>query len=159
MGVFIDIEIWSIAQKEPSREKFESQEEFIEAVKMHMKAKEFLESILQKEIIYMTYHQVAEIYHVLGFRGRKLPLDYVSKFITKILESERIIKVPIELDRIKLAIKLSKESGIHAWDFLCVIPILDHISIAYTVDIHFTHEIFQKLGLKVRNPLGKWISI
>jgi len=67
--------------------------------------------------------------------------------------------VPIELDHIKLAIKLSKESGIHIWDFLCVIPILDHISIAYTVDIHFTHEIFQKLGLKVRNPLGKWISI
>mgnify|MGYP000103037508 CR=1 FL=1 len=159
MSVFVDTEIWCIAQKEPAREKFKSEEEYEEQLMLHLKAKKFLEDTLRNKMVYMTYHQVAEIYHVLGFRGTKLPLDFVNKYIKAILESERIIKIPIEQEHISLAVRLSAESGIHIWDFLCIIPIIDYIEIAYTVDSHFRHKVFKKLGIKIDNPLGKWFTL
>ncbi|MEX0569271.1 MAG: hypothetical protein Q6363_008995 [Candidatus Njordarchaeota archaeon] len=158
MGVFVDTEIWSIAQKEPIREKFSSEKEFKEFFRLHSKAKSFLEEILRTEIIYMTYHQVAEICHVLGFRGTKLPLDHVGEFVGAILKSERIIKVPVNHEHMIVAIELSKESGIHIWDFLCVVPIMDYVEVFYTADLHFKHKIFERLKLKVENPLGRWLK-
>jgi len=76
-----------------------------------------------------------------------------------ILKSERIIKVPIEHEHVCLAARLSAESGIHIWDFLCIVPIIDYIDIAYTIDPHFQHKVFKKLGIKMENPLGKWLTI
>jgi len=159
VNVFVDTEIWSFAQKTPVREKFEDELEYKKFSKAHVKAKKFLKRILIEEIIYMSLHQVAEIFHVLGFRGYKLPMDFVVGYVNDLLLSERIVKIPVTVSHVKEALKLSKESGIHVWDFLCIIPIKEYIDIIYTVDKHFLHETFQKLGIKIENPLKIWIKV
>ena len=81
MNVFVDTEIWSFAQKMPVKEKFRNKLEYERFLKVHMKAKSFLKKVLRKEIIYMSLHQVAEIFHVLSFRGFKLPMDFVVEYV------------------------------------------------------------------------------
>lgn len=158
MNIFIDTEIWSIAQKKPIRKKFSRHEDYKKALDIHNKAKMFIKNALQHHTIYMSYHQIAEIYHVLGFRGSKLPHDYVQKFILAILASKRIIKVPVAFSHILKSLELSTRSGIHIWDFLCIVPIAEHLDIGYSIDKHFQHPVFMELEVKIENPLGTWIS-
>ncbi len=159
MNVFVDTEIWSFAQKVPAKEKFMDKLKYEKFLKAHIEAKSFLKKVLSEEIIYMSLHQVAEIFHVLGFRGFKLPIDFVTEYVNALILSERVIKIPVTINHFQEALKLSKESGIHIWDFLCIIPIKEYIDRIYTVDKHFLHKTFQKLGIKIENPLKIWIKV
>ncbi len=57
------------------------------------------------------------------------------------------------------ALKLSNLSGIHIWDYLCIIPLKGIIDAAYTNDKHFLHPTIKNLLPKIDNPVGKWITI
>lgn len=157
MNIFVDTEIWSIAQKKPNRAKFPDDESYREALRLHRKARELIRDALRRHVIYMSYHQICEIYHVLGFRGSRLPLDRVQKFILAILASKKIVKIPVNFSHIVRALELSTRSGIHLWDFLCLLPVIEYIEVAYSMDKHFRHPVFKKLGIRIENPLGTWI--
>lgn len=159
MNVFVDTEIWSFAQKTPVKEKFKSKLEYEIFLRAHMEAKKFLKKVLSEETIYMSLHQVVEIFHVLGFRGFKLPVNFVIEYVNALILSERVVKIPITASHIQEALKLSRESGIHIWDFLCITPIKEYIDRIYTVDRHFLHKTFQKLGIKIENPLKIWVKV
>jgi len=71
LNIFIDTQLWIYAFKKPQREKFISSEEYKEALQMHSKAVKFISDVLLNHIIYITTHQLAEIFHALAFRGIK----------------------------------------------------------------------------------------
>lgn len=159
MNIFIDTEIWSLAQKKPIRKKYSDKNEYKIALDIHMKAKEFIHNAIARNKVYMSYHQINELYHVLGFRGSRLPISHVNELISTILKAKKIIKVPLSLAHIVKSIELSTKSGIHIWDFLCVVPIAEYIDRAYSIDKHFQDPIFKELGIHTENPLGYWMEI
>ena len=57
------------------------------------------------------------------------------------------------------AIQLSMKSGIHIWDYICVLPLYNHVEILYSCDEHFKHKSFKSLGPKIENPLDIWITL
>jgi len=156
MGIFIDTELWSFALKKPAKEKFE--EGFERAYRMHTRAKEFLLENVERDIV-MCSHQLAEIYHVLAFRGLRLPADFVLEYLTSLMESPNVILRETLPEHVKKAVESSMESGIHLWDFLCIYPILDELEIIYTCDAHFKHETFRKFNVEIINPLNVWINL
>lgn len=156
MGIFIDTEIWSFAQKKPEKSKFPNGYE--KALKMHARSKEFLLHNIDKEIL-MSYHQIAEIYHVLAYRGFRLPKDFVLEYVRSLLRAENIIKYEVTREHYEDAIEASTRSGVHVWDFLCIFPVSQDLKVIYTCDQHFQHEEFQNLEADVINPIGTWINI
>jgi len=156
-NVMIDTEIWSIAKKRPDRKNFASRKEFIKAMNMHRKAREFFINIFPELKVYMSIHQLAEIYHVLAFRGTRVPRNLVENIVKSIIEDNNIVKVPITLRHIEIAVKESVENNIHIWDYLCFIPIKDFIDIIYTCDKHFI-KIGEKYKVRIVNPLDNWIT-
>ncbi|MDP6459693.1 MAG: hypothetical protein QF829_02755 [Candidatus Hydrothermarchaeota archaeon] len=156
MGIFIDTEIWSFAQKKPVKSKFNDGYE--KALKMHSKSQDFLLQNIDKEIL-MSYHQIAKIYHVLGYRGFRLPMEFTLKYVRSLLQAENIIKYEVTREHIEDAIDASKRSGIHIWDFLCVLPVSQDLDIIYTCDQHFLHDEFKKLNAEIINPIDEWMRI
>lgn len=162
MNIMIDTEIWSYAFKKPQKEKFPTDDLFLKAMEMHKKAKELISnSLVNPQIkIYVSTHQLAEIFHVLGFRGHQLPLNFVTSLLADIIISEKIVKVPVRIEHVVSAIDLSFKTKIHIWDFLCFLPIKDFISKIFTNDEHFKHNIFSDNGrIEVINPFKDWIKI
>ena len=85
----VDTEIWAISKKKPDERKLTSREKFIKALKMHQKAKLFFRNTFPKLKVYMSLHQLAEIYHVLAFRGIKIPREDVESIIEALPEKWR----------------------------------------------------------------------
>jgi predicted nucleic acid-binding protein len=156
MGIFIDTEIWSFAQKEPEKEKFDGGYE--KALEMHKRSKEFLLQNVDKEIV-MSYHQIVEIYHVLSFRGFKVPRDFALQYIMGLLSAENILKREVTLEHYRAAVEASARSGIHIWDFLCILPVAEELEVIYTCDQHFLNDEFKRLNVEVINPLEYWINL
>ena len=154
----VDTEIWSIAKKKPDERKFASREDFVKALEMHERARDFFMNVFPRLKVYMSVHQLAEIYHVLGFRGIRIPRSYVESIVRAIIEDDNIIKVAVTLEHVMEAIKESVESGIHLWDYLCFIPIKDYIDTVFTCDEHFI-TIGKKYKVEILNPLGVWITL
>jgi len=124
---------------------------------MHRKAREFFINIFPELKVYMSIHQLAEIYHVLAFRGTRVPRNLVENIVKSIIEDNNIVKVPVTLRHIEIAVKESVENNIHIWDYLCFIPIKDFIDIIYTCDKHFI-KIGEKYKVRIVNPLDNWIT-
>lgn len=159
MKVFIDTEIWIFSKKKPTPEKFSKKSDFQNAQKLHEKAKEFLKIQINQNEILMTYHQISEIFHILGFRGTRVPLDSVQRYCSQLLTSEFIYWYQNTIEHINKALEISSQSGIHIWDYLCVLPIYKGIDMIYTCDEHFKHASFQSLGPLIENPIGDWITL
>ena len=70
MNVFVDTQLWVYAFKVPQREKFTSEDEYRDALRMHSRANEFLRDALLNHMLYITTHQLAEIFHALAFEVR-----------------------------------------------------------------------------------------
>ncbi len=157
MKALVDTELWSIVKKRPVREKFPSQEEFLSAMTVHEAAIKFFREEFPNLKVYMSYHQLAEIFHVLAFRGTKLPLKEAFSVITSIIEDPLIVKVPVTIEVLREAMKESAETGIHVWDYLCFLPVRDMIDVIYSADPHFK-VIGEKHGVKVINPLKRWLG-
>jgi len=157
-GVMVDTEIWSIAKKKPDEKKFALKEEFIKALEMHEKARDFFMNVFPKLKVYMSMHQLVEIYHVLAFRGARVPRSYAKSIVKAIIEDDNIIKVAVTLDHVEEAVRESVESGIHVWDYLCFIPVKDYVDTVYTCDEHFK-VIGERYKVKILNPLNTWITL
>ncbi len=134
-------------------------EEFEEALRIHNRANEFLRNALLNHIVYLTTHQLAEIFHALAFRGDRIDVREVLGIIEKIIKSTRTAIVEVKKKHYREALRLSSLSGIHVWDYLCIIPLREVIDVAYTNDKHFLHPTIQRLIPKIENPVGKWIAI
>jgi len=154
----IDTELWSIAKKKPERKKFPLKEEYFKALEAHEKARDFFTKIFPKLKIYMSTLQIAEIYHVLTFRGTRIPKEEALEIIKAIIEDESIVKVPVSLKHVEDAVKESIKNNIHVWDYLCFIPIKDYIDVVYTCDKHFI-TIGKCYKVEVINPINTWIAI
>ena len=157
-GVMVDTEIWSIAKKRPDERKFASREDFVKALEMHERARDFFTNVFPKLKVYMSVHQLAEIYHVLAFRGAKIPKSHAEAIVRSIIEDDNIVKVTVTLEHIEEAIKESVESNIHVWDYLCFIPVKDYIDTVFTCDEHFI-RIGKKYNVRIINPLNTWITM
>lgn len=156
--LFIDTQIWVFAQKKPKKEKFAEIDIFKEFLKNHNEAKTFLRDKLQKEEIAMTYHQLGEIFHSLAFRGDKLSLEFCMNYCKQLLYAQFLHFYPTTRNHIKRCITLSNDTGIHIWDYICVMPLIHEISEIYSCDIHFQHDTFKKLGKPIINPLERWMK-
>ena len=159
MPIYIDTEIWIFAQKIPDPSKFQNKSEYNQALRLHKKASEFLNQKISESEIFMTTHQLCEIFHALAFRGMKLPSDFVSKYCNQLLSSEFMRWYQVLDSHIKQAIEYSIKRKIHIWDYICVLPLYNDLDIIYSCDEHFKHNTFQSLGPKIENPLGEWIKI
>ncbi|MHA1383385.1 MAG: hypothetical protein ACTSR3_06485 [Candidatus Helarchaeota archaeon] len=156
MNIMIDTQIWIYSKKIPKKELYQSKKEFQKALESHGKAKTFFKNLPKKTIIFFTIHQLGELYHSLSFRGLKIPYEQTKKFIEQLFNSKNIKIIPYSINDIKKAIELSAIAKIHIWDFLCVLPLKNHISMIYTNDIHFKDKIFRDLGFQSENPLDIW---
>lgn len=159
MNSFIDTEIWSFSQKRPEKNSFASKEDYEKALKLHKNANTFLQDQIKKNQILMTIHQLAEIYHVLGFRGKKVPKSWLQNFCSSLLSSRFIKWFEINTNHLIKALKLSIKSSVHIWDYLCIVPILDEVEVLYSCDKHFLTPSIQSLGPEVINPLDEWILL
>lgn len=157
--IFIDTELWNFAQKVPDNSKFVNNSDFEKAFELHKQSSEFIKQKINEDRISMTYHQLCEIYHVLGFRGKRLPRKFVQTYCFQLLQGRFMDWYHITFTDIEHAITLSKQSGIHIWDYLCVLPLYKEVDILYTCDAHFKHASFQSLGPIIKNPLGNWIEL
>jgi len=154
----VDTEIWSIAKKRPVKELFSSEEEFKRAMEMHSRAREFFSDEFPGLRVYLSQHQLAEIFHVLAFRGLRIPLEEAHHIVMGIVEDASIVKVPVSVEDIREAVKESMETGIHIWDFLCFLPVKGLIDRIYSADSHFK-VIGERHGIEVINPLHHWLEI
>lgn len=159
MNVFIDTQLWVYAFKKPRRNGFISNEEYERAIQIHSKAVRFIHSTLLNNIVYITTHQLAEIFHSLAFRGIKMDYRQALNIIEKIAKSTRTVIVEVKRRHYREALRLSSLSGIHIWDYLCIIPLKGLIDIAYTNDKHFLHPTMKSLIPKVENPVREWITV
>jgi predicted nucleic acid-binding protein len=158
MRIFVDTQIWVYAFKRPLREGFASSGEYEEALQMHGKATEFLRDALLNHVIYITTHQLAEIFHALAFRGVRMDSRQALDLVEKIARSSRTVVVEVRRRHYREALRMSSLSGIHVWDYLCILPIKDLIEAAYTNDKHFLHPTIKSLLPKIENPIGRWIT-
>ena len=154
----VDTEIWSLAKKKPVKERFKSDSDYERALKIHRACRKFFEEEFENIRIYMSLHQIAEIFHVLAFRGYGIPLDEAVEIVMGIIGDESIVKVPVLAEHLRESLKVSMETGIHVWDFLCFIPLRNHIDAIYSLDRHFV-TIGEMYGVRVINPAQEWLDI
>ena len=159
MNIFVDTEIWAFAQKIPDKARFETERDFKEAMKLHKEASPFLEAKIGTEMVFMTTHQLAELFHVLAFRGLKLPKDFAESYIKALTTSTSVRLRTVTPFHIERSIEMSRRSGIHIWDFICIIPLIEDIERIYTCDQHFLDPAFAKFGIEIDNPLSKWLEL
>jgi len=159
MNIMVDTQIWIFSKKIPKKDKYNSEFDFQKALKLHKKAKKFFQNLPEKTIIYISTHQLGELYHSLSFGGAKIPFEQSKNFILELCRSKNVEIIPYTEQDIKTALKLSTESKIHIWDYLCVLPLLEHLKLIYSNDIHLKDKTFSNLGLKIENPVEIWQKI
>lgn len=156
-GVFIDTQLWVYSKKKPIKERYENGERFEKALETHNESYSFLKQLKGQNLrIYLTTHQVAELYHSLSFRGYRVDLKETLQFIDSLYQNNRFEVVVVDNSHLTEALRLSKKSLVNVWDYLCVLPLKGAISVAYTNDKHFQHPTFQNLGFEIKNPLSNW---
>lgn len=159
MTIFIDTEIWIFAQKIPDAAFFQDESEYQKTLQLQQKSSNFLKKEIIKSEISMTNHQLCEIFHALAYRGKKSTKDFASKYCIQLLSSSFIHWYQVLDKHVIKAIEYSVKSGIHIWDYICVLPLYNDVDILYSCDDHFNHESFLSLGPKVENPLDVWITL
>ncbi len=159
MRVFVDTQLWVYAFKKPRRNAFNTLEEYKEALDMHRVSLEFIKNVLMGHIVYMTTHQLAEIYHALAFRGIRMNRDIALEVVEELRKSTKTVIIDVRKKHYREALRLSMESGIHVWDYLCILPLKEYLDIAYTNDKHFLHPALNNLVPRVENPLNKWLTL
>lgn len=156
LKIFIDTQLWVFALKIPSEKHFLSKTEFKDALNNYKITSNFLKNKLENDEICMTNLQLGELFHALGFRGKKLPLEYVQDYCNSLLTGDFMHWYDINNDVLQKAITLSNSSKIHIWDYLCILPLYKDINVIFSCDQHFTDETFRSLGPPIENPIKNW---
>ena len=155
--VFIDTQLWIYSKKKPILENFSDQTRFNNALKGHTEAIKFFGDIRKKRCqIYLSSHQISELYHALSFRGFKIPRNESFQFIQNLKNNNKITIVEINWQNIINALERSARSAIHIWDYLCILPLVNKIDICYTNDKHYQDQTFQGFKFRIENPLTRW---
>lgn len=155
--IFIDTQLWIYSKKKPILKNFQDQTSFNNALKSHTEAKKFFNEIRKKQCpIYLSSHQISELYHALSFRGFKIPRNESIAFIKNLKINKKINIIEINWKHIVSALQQSNRSAIHIWDYLCVLPLESKIDVCYTNDKHFQDKTFQELQFRIENPLSIW---
>ena len=150
MKILIDTRIWSLGLKAPFLEKNDPH------MRLATQAASFLKKTLNRNTDLLFSSQlIAEIYHVLTQRGKKMPPNQAKLLIGDLLERGGTLYRPISQATFLNAMGASAASGIHLWDYLVVLPFEDMLDRIYTMDPHFRHASFQTL-CPIENPLGIW---
>lgn len=158
MGAMIDTQLWVLAKKKPDPRRFASLEEYEQALKAHELARRFFTVEFPRLRVYMSLHQLAELYHALAFRGVRVPAGEAEALIREVAEDPSIVKVPVTLAHYREAVRESARTGIHIWDYLCFIPVRSFVEAVYSTDLHF-ERICREHGVKLLNPVGRWSEI
>ena len=159
MRVFIDTELWIFSRKVPDPSKFMDSSKYEKMKEIHNLSNSFFSERLQKDEILMTHHQLCEIYHALAFRGLKIPKKDAIEFCNKLIDRSFITLYNNSIEDIKRSFELSTESGIHIWDYLCILPLYKDVDLLYSCDKHFQHSTFRSLGVIIENPLNEWLIL
>lgn len=155
MDIFVDTELWVYALKRPDPRRVPPRE-LPGARRLHEAADRFLAECRDRDRIHTTLHQVSELYHALAFRGRRLPPAWAREFCVEFMRAADLHATePAHVER---ALEMSQRSGVHVWDFLCVVPLQGHVERIYTCDRHFLSSEFKELRAPVENPVGHWLS-
>jgi hypothetical protein len=125
----------------------------------HNQALEFLTKAIENNVICMTFHQILEIYHSLAVRGLKEITQDAKKFCSELLNSKFIHWYSITETQVSEYLKLSAQSKIHVWDYICIVPLIDYIDVLDSCDSHFQDATFSQFKKPILNPLNKWMLI
>jgi len=155
LRAMVDTQLWVLAKKKPHPQRFPSVESYEEALKAHELARRFFTEEFARLKVYMSLHQLAELYHVLAFRGVRVPAGEAAALVGEIVEDPSIVKVPVTLAHYREALRESSRTGIHVWDYLCFIPVKSFVEAVYSTDPHF-ERICREHGVKLVNPTGWW---
>ncbi|MEM4430135.1 MAG: hypothetical protein QXM08_03160 [Thermofilaceae archaeon] len=155
MGAMVDVQLWVLAKKRPSPHLFSTSEKYEEALRAHEMARRFFAEEFPRLRVYMSLHQLAELYHALAFRGARVPAEEAAMIVEEIVKSPAVIKVPVTLAHYREAVVESTRTGIHVWDYLCFIPVKGFIDTVYSTDPHF-ERICREHNVKLVNPTGFW---
>ena len=158
MNVFIDTQIWVYAFKKPSKERIGDDTLYHRARGMHERARKLVYESLLENTVYITTHQLAEIFHALAFRGVRMDARKALDIIEKLARSSKTVIVDVRRKHYREALRQSSMTGIHVWDYLCIIPLKGLIDIAYSNDKHFLHPSIRSLVPRIENPIGEWLE-
>lgn len=147
--ILIDTRIWSLALKNP----FISEES--QGKDLYVQAAKFVDEAINREEILLSSQLIAEIYHVLRFRGKKVDKEKALELTLDILDDEKVDFRNVEEEHIREALRLSTITGIHIWDFLVVLPFRGEIDTIYAMDPHFRDCKNLQLA-PIENSLGIW---
>jgi len=147
--ILIDTQIWIYALKVPLFEEHELSSEMKKALGFIHRA------LRQKNIILFSQQLAAEIFHILPRRGRRLDPAIAEGHLRQLLRRRETKWAGTHKRHVVEALRLSRESDIHVWDFLTVLPFKGTIDIIYSNDEHFTQPLL-KGSSELINPVGSW---
>jgi len=150
MKILIDTRIWTLGLKAAFLAPDDP------TLRHASAAQSFLKRTLKKKMQLLFSSQlVAEIYHVLTQRGRKIPGLQARQLVSDLLSRKTSIYRGVSEGVFSRCLELSAVSGIHVWDYLVAFPFEDGIDRIYTMDPHFQQTDFLSLA-QVENPIGPW---
>lgn len=150
--ILIDTRIWVLSLKLPFMPVTDSD------FGMAEKARDWLvQEFVNSNRILVSSQLVAEVFHVLTRRGRKLPCRQAEILLLEILEHDFVSFKHADEATLLKSIRMSCESGVHIWDYLVVLPFEHEVEVIFTMDPHFQNDSFMKIA-RIENPLGIWRS-
>jgi hypothetical protein len=88
-----------------------------------------------------------------------LPVQFTIEYIENLMKLENVTIVDTNALHFQNAMSLCRISGIHIWDFLCVLPVVEKIEQIYTCDSHFKNRVFTDFNKPIENPIAFWLDI
>jgi len=149
--ILIDTQIFVYALKNPFIDENHPLKELTNL------ASEIVKDSLIENIILLSPQLLAEIYHILSFRGVKLPINKTKELINLLLDSNKTIFSWVDEKIFYKAMFLSSKTNIHIWDFLVVLPFEGNIDKIYSIDPHF-RDCKELQIANLENPLNIWQS-
>jgi predicted nucleic acid-binding protein len=123
---------------------------------LHKEAKAFIADLLldASRSVALSQYQVIEILDVLRKAG---VAGEARDGLYRLFCTEKCSIVPCTNALVGEAFRLSRQSGIHIYDYMVALPLRGLIQVIYTADQHFEHEHFRMVA-RVVNPLSWTMS-
>lgn len=145
-AVCVDTNIWEYAYVEEL--------DITDGLTLTCEARTFVADLLgdSGRSIAVSQYQVIEILDVL----RKTRVgEGIRDGLYRLFHTPKCRIVACTDDLVGEAFRLSKQSGIHIYDYMVALPLRGLVQVIYTADSHFENEHFQQIA-RVVNPLS-WV--